>query len=190
VRRLYSVDERYLWQLKFQYVSYGIIVIPLKKAQTEAFATSPLAKNLRELYDGVRAMAPIQLTVGEIPIDVAMSIAQPRAAEEWTRWDDESDSTEASALDTDSDLLEGDDQESDSADDDELVIPPSLRNDPAFDFKPWKTLLPLDMIHNLREAPADLDEEALQRYQQISEHPAEVSESVSRFLQSLDPTVP
>ena len=166
-------------------------VIPLKKAQAEAFAVSPLAKNLRELHDGIRAMAPIQLTVGEIPIDVAMPVSQPRVAEEWTRWDDDDAPSEASSLDTDVYLPESDDLESDLEDgEDEVVVRPTLKADPAFDFKPWKTLLPLEMIHNLREAPADLDEEALLRYQQISENPAEVSEFVSRFLQSLDPTIP
>lgn len=137
-------------------------------------------------------MTPIQLTVGDIPIDVAMPVSQPRVAEEWTRWDDDDvASSEASSLDSDMYLQESDELESEAGDDaDELVVRPTLKADPAFDFKPWKTLLPLDMIHNLREAPTDLDEEALQRYQQISENPAEVSEFVSRFLQSLDPTIP
>ena len=137
-------------------------------------------------------MAPIQLTVGDIPIDVAMPVSQPRVAEEWTRWDDADDApSEASSLDTDIYLQESDDAESNlGEDEEEVIVRPTLKADPAFDFKPWKTLLPLDMIHNLREAPADLDEEALQRYQQISENPAEVSEFVSRFLQSLDPTIP
>ena len=137
-------------------------------------------------------MAPIQLTVGDIPIDVAMPVSQPRVAEEWTRWDDDDDApSEASSLDTDIYLQESDDAESNlGEEEEEVIVRPTLKADPAFDFKPWKTLLPLDMIHNLREAPADLDEEALQRYQQISENPAEVSEFVSRFLQSLDPTIP
>ena len=137
-------------------------------------------------------MAPIQLTVGDIPIDVAMPVSQPRVAEEWTRWDDADDApSEASSLDTDIYLQESDDAESNlGEEEEEVIVRPTLKADPAFDFKPWKTLLPLDMIHNLREAPADLDEEALQRYQQISENPAEVSEFVSRFLQSLDPTIP
>ena len=164
-------------------------VVPLKKAQAEAFQASPLAKNLRELYDGVRAMAPVQLTVGEIPIDVAMPVSQPRVAEEWTRWDADSDPSEDSSSDSELDLLDGEEVDSD-LEDDEVIVRPALRSDPAFDFKPWKTLLPLEMIHSLREAPADLDDEALQRYQQISENPAEVPDSIRRFLQSLDPTVP
>jgi hypothetical protein len=140
-------------------------------------------------------MIPIQLTVGEIPIDIALPIPHPRIAEEWTRWGDESEISESESDLSDLDLLHADDMESitteEENDDNEVIVrPTNFRRDPAFDFKPWKTLLPLEFIHNLREPPAELDDEALLRYRQISQSSMEVSEFVRRFLQSLDPTVP
>lgn len=166
-------------------------LIPLKQAQAEAFEISPLAKTLREIYKGIKTMTPIQVIVGDIPIDIALPVPPPRIAEEWTKWDDESYYSDSSSeSSSDMSLASGDTLGTETDSEADKVVQPSFGQDPAFDFKPWKTLLPLEFIHNLREAPADLEEEDLMRFQQMSQRPAEVSESVRKFLQSLDPTVP
>lgn len=173
-------------------------VIPLKKAQEEAFSKSPLAKSLRAIYDGIRALTPIQILIGDIPVDIALPIPPPRVTEEWTRWGDEDSDWSGSSTELDDFEAEERDEFDEIAGSDEenninevIVRPSAFKGDKALDLKPWKTLLPLEFIHNLREAPSDLDEEMLARYQQLMENPTtEISEAVSKFVQNLDPTIP
>lgn len=143
----------------------------------------------------MKALTPVRVVVGDIPIDIALPRPPPKVTEEWTRWGDEeseSSSESSSYLDDDDDDRARDSSISDEDDINEPIIRPRIyKGDKALELKPWKTLLPLEFIHNLREPPSDLDEEMLQRYQLLCENPTtEVSEAVSRFVQSLHPGIP
>lgn len=180
-------------------------VIPLRQAQAEAFAISPLAMSLRTIYHSIHQQTTAHVYVNEIPLNLRLPPKPPVILEEWTRWgetvSDWSDSSSSSGMDAPSD----DDTDTIASDDGR---DPGAETWRGIELKPWKTLLPLQDVRDLR-VPEESRPEFRRRSSNIptvelamsstntysedvqAERDArELTDVVRRLLAALDPMVP
>ncbi|KAJ9110438.1 hypothetical protein QFC19_001564 [Naganishia cerealis] len=190
-------------------------LIPLKKAQADAFEVSPLAMSLKTVYQNINRKTTAHIYVGEEALDIRVPAKPPAPSEEWTRWgedvSEESDDQSETSLEDDyaSQL------------DDEVDFTPAELRMPAL--KPWKALIRIDNTvslwedteneHNYttvtdipfqrmavrstsQERPAVQPELAMSSVDTYAEDPLlerdirELSEPLVRLLSSLDPMLP
>lgn len=183
----------------------GLPVIPIRQAQAEAFAISPLAMSLRTIYHSILQQTTAHIYVGKLPLDICLPIKPPVVREEWTRWgenvSDWSDSSSSASTSADSD------DESDGTISDTETELGSKRWE-ELEIKPWKTLLPLQNLKNLK-GDGPLDQNGLPKKSNVptvelamssantfsesvqAERDArELTQHVRRFLSVLDPSLP
>jgi hypothetical protein len=187
-------------------------VIPLKKAQADAFEVSPLAMSLKTVYENINRKTTAHIYVGEEALDIRVPVKPPAPSEEWTRWgedvSEESDDQSETSLDDDY-----------ASPDEEIDLGAVELNMPIL--KPWKALIRIDNTVSLweedtenehkfadipfqsmaalstnQERPAVQTELAMSSVDTYAEDPLlerdirELSEPLIRLLTSLDPMLP
>ncbi|KAJ9107467.1 hypothetical protein QFC21_000920 [Naganishia friedmannii] len=217
-RKLVSVRDHALEKLSKHIPSCAptLAVIPLKRAQADAFEVSPLAMSLKTVYENINRKTTAHIYVGEEALDIRVPVKPPAPSEEWTRWgedvSEESDDQSETSLDDDYA----------SQPDEEIDLGAVELNMPIL--KPWKALIRIDNTVSLweddaenenkfmpatdvpfqsmaslstsLERPAVQPELAMSSVDTYAEDPLlerdirELSEPLIRLLSSLDPMLP
>jgi hypothetical protein len=131
-------------------------VIPLKKAQADAFEVSPLAMSLKTVYQNINRKTTAHIYVGQEPLDIRVPVRPPAPSEEWTRWGD--DVSEESDDQSDTSLEDEYASQVGGEDDFGVADVPGVEVTNVPVLKPWKALIRVDHTVSLWEEDVENDQ--------------------------------